>query len=105
MKRYIRGNSFNNDGVWGNIWESLQNNPFISFVPTTKPNYYLIYYISEKIGWIDFDLGIGWIDDDMLGELMGEEFSNTEPTRATDSDPLEYPDIELDPDEDFDIEW
>lgn len=105
MKRYIRGNSFNNNGIWGSIWESLVHNPLISFVPTTKPDYYLIYYISEKIGWIDFNLGIGWIDDDMLGAIVGEEFSKTEPAKSTDSDPLEYPDIELDPDEDFDIEW
>ena len=105
MKRYVRGNSFNNNGMGGDIWESLQNNPFISFVPTTKPNYYLIYYISEKIGWIDFNLGIGWIDDDMLGELIGDEYSNTRSDGAFNSDPLEFPDLELDPDNDFNIEW
>ena len=73
-----------------------------------KPNYYLIYYIAEKIGWIDFDLGIGWLDDDMLGELMGDEYSRNQSAEAFQpaqiEDPLDFPDTEVDPD-DYRIEW
>ena len=110
MKRYIRSDSFDNGNLNADIWESLKNNPYISFQETTQPGFFLILYMMEKIGWIDFVNQIGWIDDDMLGELAGDEYFRDRPNEAYDTEKdnttWDYPEIVM-PDEDLDdhIDW